>query len=78
MSTCEVRLFVPKGYFTAYVSGMTIVDEIFCSSLYSILFLLQIILVDSNLAPNNVCVLLKITVKTATVFQNIKLTNQRC
>jgi hypothetical protein len=29
MSTCEVRLFVPKGYFTAYVSGMTVVDEIF-------------------------------------------------
>jgi hypothetical protein len=52
MSTCEVRLFVPKGYFTAYVSGMTVVDEIFCSPLYSILFLLQIILVDSNLAPN--------------------------
>jgi hypothetical protein len=78
MYTCEVRLFVSKGYFTAYVSGMTVVDEIFCSPLYSILFLLQIILVDSNLAPNNVCVLLKITVKTATVFQNIKLTNQRC
>jgi hypothetical protein len=34
--------------------------------------------VDSNLAPNDVCVLLKITVKTATVIQNIKLTNQPC
>jgi hypothetical protein len=30
MSTCEVRLFVLKGCFTAYVSGMTVVDEIFC------------------------------------------------
>jgi hypothetical protein len=30
MSTCEVRLFLPKGCFRAYVSGMTVVDEIFC------------------------------------------------
>jgi hypothetical protein len=34
MSTCEVRLFVPKGGFTAYVSGMTVADEIFCPPLY--------------------------------------------
>jgi hypothetical protein len=34
MSTCEVKLFVPKGCFTAYVSGMTVVDEIFCPPLY--------------------------------------------
>jgi 5-formaminoimidazole-4-carboxamide-1-beta-D-ribofuranosyl 5'-monophosphate synthetase len=34
MSTREVRLFVPKGCFTAYVSGMTVVDEIFCPPLY--------------------------------------------
>jgi hypothetical protein len=27
MSTCEVRLFVPKSCFTAYVSGMTVMDE---------------------------------------------------
>jgi hypothetical protein len=33
MSTCEVRLFVPKGRFTAYASGMT-VDEIFCPPLH--------------------------------------------
>jgi hypothetical protein len=32
MSTCEVRLFVPKGGFTAYVSGMTVADEIFCAA----------------------------------------------
>jgi hypothetical protein len=35
MSTSEVKLFVPKGCFTAYVSGMTVVDEIFCPPLYS-------------------------------------------
>jgi hypothetical protein len=33
MSTCEARLFVPKGRFIAYVSGMT-VDEIFCPPLH--------------------------------------------
>jgi hypothetical protein len=33
MSTCEVRLFVPKGRFTAYASEMT-VDEIFCPPLH--------------------------------------------
>jgi hypothetical protein len=43
MSTCEVRLFVPKGCFTAYLTGMTVVDEIFCppkyiSSVQKILF----------------------------------------
>jgi hypothetical protein len=27
MSTYQVRLFVPKGCFTAYVSGMTVVDD---------------------------------------------------
>jgi hypothetical protein len=34
MSTCEVRLFVLKGCFPACVSGMTVVDEIFCPPLY--------------------------------------------
>jgi hypothetical protein len=34
MSTCEVRLFVPKGCFTAYVSELTVVDEIFWPQLY--------------------------------------------
>jgi hypothetical protein len=34
MLTCEVRLFIPKGCFTEYVSGMTVVDEIFCPPLY--------------------------------------------
>jgi hypothetical protein len=33
MSTCEARLFVPKGRFIAYVSGMT-VDEIICPPLH--------------------------------------------
>jgi hypothetical protein len=33
MSTREARLFVPKGRFIAYVSGMT-VDEIFCPPLH--------------------------------------------
>jgi hypothetical protein len=35
MLTCEIRLFVPKECFTAYVSGITFVDEIFCPALYS-------------------------------------------
>jgi hypothetical protein len=34
MSTCKVRLFDPKGCFTVCVSGMTVVDEIFCPPLY--------------------------------------------
>jgi HD superfamily phosphohydrolase YqeK len=34
MSTCKVRLFDPKGCFTVYVRGMTVVDEIFCPPLY--------------------------------------------
>jgi hypothetical protein len=34
MLTCEMRLFVPKGCFTAYVSGMAVVDEIFWPELY--------------------------------------------
>jgi hypothetical protein len=33
MSTCEARLFVPKGRFIAHVSGMT-VDKIFCPPLH--------------------------------------------
>jgi hypothetical protein len=36
MSTCEVRLFVLKGCFTAYVSGLTVVDEIFCPPMSSL------------------------------------------
>jgi hypothetical protein len=41
MSTCEARLFIPKGRFIAYVSGMT-VDEIFCPPLIIIIIIIII------------------------------------
>jgi hypothetical protein len=34
MSTCGVRLLLPKGCFTAHVSGVKVVDETFCPPLY--------------------------------------------
>jgi hypothetical protein len=49
MSTCEVRLFIPKGCFRAYVSGMTVVGEILLSDIkklsYKLVF--QIILFNA-------------------------------
>jgi hypothetical protein len=33
IETCEVRLLVSKGCFTAYMSGMTVMDEIFLAAI---------------------------------------------